>query len=38
VPYRARQEPRRAGLWRGQVSIGPDFDDPLPDFDQALGR
>lgn len=38
VPYRARREPRRPGLWRGQVWIGPDFDEPLPEFDQALER
>ena len=38
VPYRARQEPRRAGLWKGRVSIGPDFDEPLPEFERALGR
>ncbi len=37
VPYRARQEPRHAGLWKGQISIGHDFDEPLPDFEQALG-
>ena len=36
VPYRARQEPRRAGIWKGRISIGPDFDEPLPDFGQAL--
>jgi len=38
VPYNARQEPRRAGLWKGRVSIGSDFDEPLPDFDRALAR
>jgi prevent-host-death family protein len=38
VPYNARHEPRRAGLWKGQVSIGSDFDAPLPDFDRALER
>jgi prevent-host-death family protein len=27
--------PRRLGLWRGQVEIGDDFDDPLPDDIQA---
>jgi prevent-host-death family protein len=36
VPYRARQTPRRAGLWKGQVSIAPDFDEPLPEFERAL--
>lgn len=38
VPYRARREPRRPGIWRGQVLIGPDFDEPLNDFEQALKR
>ncbi|MEO7294736.1 MAG: type II toxin-antitoxin system Phd/YefM family antitoxin [Candidatus Limnocylindria bacterium] len=38
VPYRARQEPRRAGLWKGRVSIASDFDEPLPEFERALGR
>ena len=37
VPYRARREPRRPGLWKDQVWIGPDFDEPMPDFDRALG-
>ena len=36
VPYRARREPRAPGLWRGRVSIGPDFDEPLPEFERAL--
>jgi prevent-host-death family protein len=36
VPYRARRARRRPGIWKGQVSIGPDFDDPLPEFEQAL--
>ena len=38
VPYRARQEPRRPGLWKDQVSIEPDFDEPLPEFERALDR
>ena len=38
VPYRARHEPRRPGLWKGQVSIGPDFDEPIPEFERALER
>lgn len=36
VPYLARREPRFPGIWKGQVRIGPDFDDPLPEFDRAL--
>jgi prevent-host-death family protein len=37
VPYRARPMPRQAGVWKGQVWIGPDFDEPLPEFEGALG-
>jgi len=32
VPIRARTQPRVPGLWRDQVTIGPDFDDPIPGF------
>jgi prevent-host-death family protein len=37
VPYRARPMPRQAGVWKGQVWIGPGFDEPLPEFEGALG-
>lgn len=30
VPIGEQRPPRKLGLWRGQVSIGEDFDDPLP--------
>ena len=36
VPYRARREPRRPGIWKGRVLIGPDFDEPLNEFHRAL--
>ncbi len=26
VPYRTLREPRKPGLWKGRVVIGPDFD------------
>ena len=26
VPYRRLAEPRPLGIWRGQVTIGPEFD------------
>jgi prevent-host-death family protein len=26
VPYRARTTPRMSGIWRGRVTIAPDFD------------
>jgi prevent-host-death family protein len=31
VPLAARVAPRQLGLLAGQVWVGPDFDDPLPD-------
>ena len=36
VPIRQRLEARRPGVWKGKVVIGPDFDDPLPGFDEAF--
>jgi prevent-host-death family protein len=31
VPLARRTTPRPLGLLAGQVIVGPDFDDPLPD-------
>ena len=31
VPVEARVAPRVPGLLKGQITIGPDFDAPLPD-------
>ncbi len=31
-PYGAQKE-RRGGTAKGQISVAPDFDAPLPDFD-----
>ena len=31
VPLARRTTPRPFGLLAGQVTVGPDFDDPLPD-------
>ena len=36
VPYGARREPRRPGIWKGRVWIAPDFDAPLPGFEDAF--
>ena len=36
VAYRARREPRVPGIWRGLVTIHPDFDDPIPEFFEAI--
>jgi len=30
VPLGDERKPRKLGLWKGKVSIGEDFDDPLP--------
>ena len=38
VPFKIRLEPRKPGIWKGQVVIGPDFDEPLPEFDEAFGE
>lgn len=36
VPFvPATPEPRRIGLWHGQVRMSDDFDAPLPDFEDA---
>ena len=29
-PLRARAAPRRRGFLKGQIQLGPDFDEPLP--------
>ena len=35
VPVQQRR-PRRPGLWKGRAIISPDFDAPLPEFDEAF--
>lgn len=37
VPYRVHREPRRPGLLKGQIVIAPDFDDPIPEIEDAFG-
>lgn len=34
VPVEATRQPRKAGSARGQIKMSPDFDAPLPDFDE----
>jgi prevent-host-death family protein len=34
IPYSTAGQPRRLGIWRGQVTIGPDFDA----VDEELAR
>lgn len=36
VRYPERSEPRKPGVWKGRVVIHPDFDDPLPGFEESL--
>jgi prevent-host-death family protein len=31
IPWKSRTEPRLPGLLKGKITIGPDFDTPLPD-------
>lgn len=35
VPIASYAEPRIPGMDQGKIQIAPDFDDPLPEFDQA---
>ena len=30
--------PRQAGFYAGQITIAPDFNEPLADWDEALDR
>lgn len=36
VPLRTRTERRPLGIWKDQVWIAPDFDDPIPDLLDAF--
>jgi prevent-host-death family protein len=38
VRFTTRREPRTFGQWKGQAWISPDFDAPLPEFEEAFGR
>lgn len=33
-----RPKKREGGFWKGQVWISPHFDEPLPEFEEHLGR
>ncbi len=35
TPFRP-EGPRRGGVWAGQVEMSDDFDEPLPEFEQAF--
>lgn len=36
VPVTGDTKPRKAGSARGQIKMAPDFDEPLPDFDEYM--
>jgi prevent-host-death family protein len=38
VPIVRSNEPRRPGLLKGKIWLAPDFDDPLPEFEESLQR
>lgn len=38
VPYRVPRQPRRPGLWRGRVTLAPDFDATDPELLDAFER
>ena len=31
IQYNSPLLPRKAGIWKGKITIADDFDDPLPD-------
>jgi hypothetical protein len=33
VPVAAEYKPVRLGVLAGEIELGPDFDEPLPEFD-----
>jgi prevent-host-death family protein len=37
VPIIAEHPPVRLGVLAGEIELGPDFDEPLPDFDAYTG-
>jgi prevent-host-death family protein len=37
VAYVGRREPRQPGFWKGRVVIKPEFDEPLPGFEELFG-
>jgi len=34
VPYRVPRRARKPGALKGQIWMAPDFDEPLPEFDE----
>ncbi len=36
VPFAMPSEPRRPGAWKGQVTIAPDFDAPIPEIEDLF--
>ena len=36
VPLETRTQPRRLGIWKDQMWISPDFDEPIPELIEAF--
>ena len=36
IPYAEKTGRRKGGQWKGQVWMSPDFDEPLPEFEQYV--
>ncbi len=36
VPYVESRAPRVPGRWKGRIWMSDDFDDPLPEWEEAL--
>lgn len=36
VPFVETAKPRKPGSWKGKVWISPDFDDPMPELEDAF--
>jgi antitoxin (DNA-binding transcriptional repressor) of toxin-antitoxin stability system len=36
VPHRENMEPRKPGSLKGKIWVAPDFDETLPEFDEAV--
>lgn len=37
-PYRERREPRTPGGFEGRIWMSPNFDDPIPELEEAIEK